>query len=196
MSKFVSETAAGKSVSAYVILNPKGKHVATVKAHFSNGGVCLVNVHDFGGEFQHAKASGYGYDKFTAALAGMTIDGHAMTDHCSCKKAPKPPKGRLTFPRDYKAPKGYSLANFSYISKATGGRFYRDHWQNLACDALGIARDKNLTDSEWVAIADKARDLENAWKASDDCESGFSDCYRESGLNYLKALGYTVIQAI
>ena len=71
MSKYVRETAAGKSISAYVIM--KGaRHVATVQAHFSNGGRCLVNVwHTDGREMQHASAGGYGYDKFTAALSGL-----------------------------------------------------------------------------------------------------------------------------
>jgi hypothetical protein len=197
MSKYVNETAAAKSLSAYVILNPKGQHVATVKAHFSNSRRCLVNVHCFKDGFQHATAGGYGYDKFSHALRGMTIDGHAMTDHCSRDKAPKPPKGRHTFPRDYKPRKGYSLANFGRVSKATGGRFYRDHWQNLACDALGVARDmEGLTDGQLAAIAMRANELEANWIASDDCEAGYSDCYREAGLDYLKALGYRVIQAI
>ena len=103
----VSECAAAKSVSAYVILNPKGVHVATLRAH--HGGTCTVNVfqvgdvvnvrsyeaagfrqgdmnrdkylkaaHDAFG-FQVGRAGGGGYDKFTAALSGMIIDGHKMT---------------------------------------------------------------------------------------------------------------------
>lgn len=198
-TKYVTETKAGKSISAYVILNKSGKQVATVRAHFSDGGTCLVNVWDNATpEMQHATASGYGYDKFTSALSGMTIDGHSLSNHSSRDGAPKPPKGRVTFPRDYKPRKGYSLANFAHVSKATGGRLYIDHWRDLACDAMGVARPESahmdLTD--WEVIQEKAFQLESEWKVSDDCESGYTDCYKESGLKYLEAIGYRVMKAI
>lgn len=196
MSKYVSETAAGKSISAYVILNKKGEHVATVKAHFSNGGTCLVNVHDDKAGFQSAKASGYGYDKFTKALSNCTIDGHELSDHCSTKSAPKPPKGRKTFPSDYKPRKGYSLANFTSVS-VSGERVNRDYWQDKAWAEMGLqgaTRDvKNERRSEMYELANN---LETAWRESDDCERGYSSCFRESGLDYLKAIGYRVICAI
>lgn len=60
--------------------------------------------------FMTSKASGYGYDKKTAALAGLVIDGVAITDHCSRYGAPARP-GNL-YPRDFVPPLGYSLANF------------------------------------------------------------------------------------
>ena len=103
-SKYVSETKAGQSVSAYVILK-NGKDIATVRAHFSDGGSVLVNVFNYGATnsdheskpFQHARAGGYGYDKFTAALSGMTIDGITMCNHSNradseykCDKTGKP----------------------------------------------------------------------------------------------------------
>lgn len=199
MSKYVNETAAAKSLSAYVILNRKGEHVATVKAHFSNGGTCLVNVHDFNSKddgFQHAKAGGYGYDKFTAALRGMKIDGHAMSDHSEHGQAPRPPKGRKTYPADFKLPKGYELANYASISKATGSRLWSDHWKDEARKALSIPADTNLSDDEFETLFKKARQLEKDWQQSDDCESGYTSCFRKSGLDYLKALGYRVIQAV
>jgi hypothetical protein len=196
-TKYVHDTKAGKSISAYVVLNKKGEHVATIKAHFSDGGTCLVNVHDFNGEFQHATAGGYGYDKFAAALSGMTIDGHKMTNHASSEGAPKPPKGRKTFPRDYRPKKGYSLANYTSISKATGYTIYRDEWIKRAYAELGIADESNDVKNErWDEVSEKARELENAWRESDDCETGYSSCFRESGLKYLQAIGYKVIQAI
>lgn len=180
---YVRETAAGKSIKAFVILDRKGAEVATVNCHFSDGGVCLVNVwqstapalksqaafakanpqakpskdRDF--YFQHAKASGYGYDKETSALSGLYIDGHLLTDHCSRLGAPKPPKGRKTFPRDTKAPKGYSFANYADGAKTfhDGTRFHPD---------------------------------------MPETESGYADCYRDSGLKFLTAIGYRVHQAI
>lgn len=115
MSKQVRETAAGQSISAYVILNRKGEHVATVQVHHANSGRVSVDVWNTGASrdghgLQQGAAGGYGYDKFTAALSGLTIDGHAMSDHCGARL--NPPKGRSTWPRDAKAPRGYTLANF------------------------------------------------------------------------------------
>lgn len=197
MAKYVSETKAGKSISAYVILDKKGNHVATVKAHFSDGGACLVNVHDDKAGFQSASASGYGYDKLTSALSGLTIDGHEMSNHCSRDGAPKPPKGRKTFPHDAKPRKGYSFANYTAISRETGNTIYRDEWIKRAYAELGIAdASDDVKNERWDEVAAKAHDLETAWRKSDDCEAGYSDCYRESGLDYLKAIGYRVIQAI
>lgn len=177
MSKFVRETAAGKSIAAWVIMKGSRK-VATVQAHYGNTRV-LVNIwqsdlaylacarkagidvstdshaaHD-AFAFQHASAGGYGYDKLSAALSGLMIDGHYLSDHCSRNGAPKPPKGAQRFPRDFKAPAGYSLANWESYT-----------WEN----------------GERVELPDDKK--------------GYRDCYREAGLKYLEMRGYRVIQAI
>lgn len=171
--KYVSECAAAKQLSAYVILNPKGEHVATFRAF--HGSTVVVNVFnvttaaqlrcakaaglmksDPGSQaareriahdnfsFQRGTAGGGGYDKVTAALSDMIIDGHKMTDHCGARLPL--PKGATVFPRDFKVPKGYALANFQ------------------------VGRDGK--------------------------PEGYMDCYRREGLEYLKALGYQVIYAI
>lgn len=195
MSNYVNDTAAAKSVRAIVILNKKGEHVATVRASWSKGGTCLLNVHDDKAGFQYARAGGYGYDKFTKCLSGMTIDGHALTDHCGARLPL--PKGEKVFPRDYKPRKGYSLANFAEISNATGNRITHDEWIKAAYLALGIADESDeVKNARWGDVALKVIELENAWRESDDCISGYRDCYRESGLDYLKALGYRIITAI
>ena len=135
----VRETAAGSSIRAIVIMRGK-RHVATVQAHYGNSRVSVDVWHTDGTPLQQASASGYGYDKFTSALSGLTIDGHTITDHCGARK--KPPRGAKVWPSDAKAPRGYRFANWSA--------------------ELG----------------------------------GYRDCYRESGLKYLEAIGYTVIDAI
>lgn len=191
--KHVRETTAGKSISAYVILNPKGEHVATVQSHYANGGTVTVDVWNIGDKatlktalamgysvdekghlidakgvnmglypycvagLQQGRAGGGGYDKFTAALRGAVIDGHKMTDHCG--ESRKPPKGRKTWPRDAKAPKGFRFAN-------------------------------------WIDGSRKAHDGSRMYPHIPEGESGYASCYRESGLEYLKAIGYRVIQAI
>lgn len=137
--KQVRETTAARSIRAIVIMRGK-RHVATVQAHYGNSRVSVDVWHTDGTPLQQGSASGYGYDKFTAALSGLTIDGHKMTDHCGARK--NPPRGATVWPRDAKEPRGYRFANYS-----------------AALD-------------------------------------GYTDCYRESGLNYLTAIGYTIIQAI
>lgn len=198
MTKYVSDTAAGKSVSAYVILNRKGEHVATVKAHWGNSR-CLVNVHCDKAGFQAATASGYGYDKFSAALSHCTIDGHEMSDHCG--KALKPPKGRFVWPRDAKAPKGYWFVNWCTVDAKTGNRRDSYHWRDLA---LRIWREENGLDEStypesqetWDYVARNGRRLASEASERGDTAEGWQDCYRLVGLDYLKALGYRVIQAI
>jgi hypothetical protein len=137
--KRVDETTAGQSISAFVIISPENKLIAKVQAYYSKGGTVTVNVFNWGeGEsFQEGKAGGWGYDKFTAAIRGMVIDGHEITDHCQIRLEKPTEQG---FPRDFETPKGYSLAN------------YRDGFYN--------------------------------------------DCYKDAGLDYLRHLGYSVIQAI
>jgi hypothetical protein len=140
MSKQVRETNAAKSIRAYVILNPKGRHVATVQAHYGNSLVMVDVWHNDGAPLQQGRASGYGYDKFTAALSGLVIDGHVMADHCGERL--KPPRGNDVWSRDAECKRGYRFSNWS-VEKA-----------------------------------------------------GWASCHKESGLDYLKALGYTIIAAI
>lgn len=88
--------------------------------------------------FQVSRAGGYGYDKRTAALAGMIIDGIPLTDHCSRFGAPiGPDHGR--FPQGYEAPKGFRLSNWFRIDRTDPdrpGRFDRsplpDGWTGYA----------------------------------------------------------------
>lgn len=121
--KQVRETAAGKAISAYIVLRADGTHVATVQAF--HGGSCQVDVWNFGPDNptaakrdaardfgpQQYRAGGYGYDKFAAALAGVEIDGHHLTDHCGGSL--KPPEGATGWPRDATAPAGYHFANWN-----------------------------------------------------------------------------------
>lgn len=132
--KQVRETQVGKSIKAYVILNRKGEYVAKVQAHFADSGRVTVDVWDANRPLQQGSASGYGYDKFSAALSGLTIDGHTMSDHCGVAK--NPPRGRKTFPVDAKAPKGYTFANFVSAERAKdyGAKEGEEGW--LSCYRL------------------------------------------------------------
>lgn len=114
--KQVRETKAGKSVSAWVVLK-RHRHIATIQAHYSDGGTVIVNVFNHGKNrsaeklpFQSGHAGGYGYDKFTAALAGLEIDGHKLTNHCQVNRKPK----TGLYSREATAPRGFQFANFTH----------------------------------------------------------------------------------
>lgn len=200
--KRVDETPQGRAISAFVIMKGKRK-VATVQMRYGSGGGLLVNVFQDSDAAersamaahqtkikglseveatardmwaQSATAGGYGYDKSTAALSGMWIDGHQLTDHCSRKRAPKPPRGRTTFSQSATPRRGYSFANFTTFL-TDGDKPER------------IDQHKRRFDEAYAARVDAAIE-------ADQVEKGYTDCYRESGLKYLEAMGYTVIQAI
>lgn len=94
MTKLVRDTKAGKSISAWVVLDCDNNLVATVQAHYSDSGGVMIDIYSYNVEsshgptlrgVQHGKASGYGYDKLTAALAGLEICGIRFMDHCETK---------------------------------------------------------------------------------------------------------------
>lgn len=182
MTKYVRETSAAKSIKAFVIMKGS-RHVATVQAHYGNSR-CLVNVwhNDGSAPMQHGSASGGGYDKFTAALSGLTIDGHVMSDHCGARLSP--PKALGYFPADYKPRRGYRLENYGEYD-AHGVRWTSYSAQDSARTQLGES-------AEWDAVGALAKQL----RADANLTRGYSSCYKESGLSYLEALGYSVISAI
>jgi hypothetical protein len=165
-TKYVGETKAGKSISAWIVLNKRGVEIACIRSHYSDGGTCLVNVFNYGDEktnksaktkgFQSGTAGGGGYDKFTSALSRMEIDGIKLGNHCEYSK--KPPANGV-WPKDFKAPKGWMLAN------------YRE--------------------SETIEVDGSFKRVP---LPPEKC--GFTSLYRLDGFKYLQAIGYRVIQAI
>ncbi len=191
MAKQVRETHAGSSISAWVILNKKGEHVATVNAHYSNSGTVTVDVWNRGDavercnaavekhfkatgktsrfyhhDLQQGRAGGYGYDKFTAALAGLWIDGQQMANHCGSVANAQKTKDRLF--AQYCKFHDYSGER----ARAAEKGWDRKHWDKRAAK-IG-ARFAN-----WCS--EKQR---------------FTSLHFEAGLERLKMLGYRVIQAI
>jgi hypothetical protein len=81
----VDETAAGKQIAAYVILDKKGAYVGKCLVHHGNGRT-IVNLWDWTNReqsnYQEGIAKGYGYDRFTSALDGLTFGGVELHDHC------------------------------------------------------------------------------------------------------------------
>jgi hypothetical protein len=195
MATQVRETSAGKSISAWVILNKKGVHVATVNAHYSNGGRVSVDVWNTsagidsickrpdcwaklpaGKDYQvsawelfglqQSRAGGYGYDKFAAALSGLIIDGHTMADHCG--QVPEAEKARTALMRQYVKFHDYSGER----TRAAENGWDQGYW-NKRAGRIGASFANYSTE--------KGR---------------FDSLHFTSGLDRLRALGYQVIQAI
>lgn len=102
--------AATKRISAYVVLHPEKGWVATIRAHHGESMVYAECVAKGVDRVQIGRASGYGYDKLTAAIDEFIIDGYMLTDHCA-GRLPLP-EGADVFPREFVPPPGYHMANF------------------------------------------------------------------------------------
>ena len=194
MSKNISDRC---NISAYVILNRKHEHVATVRALYGSGGTVHVEAYNLGDavgrcldtaiangrvkseklptapeyyttpearrryaarelyEYQRGRAGGYGYDKKTAALAGLIVDGHTLADHCG--RVPEDENKRKRLLLEYA--KNHATRDYEY-------------WRKRA-ERIGAS-----------------------W-ANYDHESGrYRDLYFRAGLDRLSDLGYSVIFAI
>lgn len=205
MATQVRDTKAGQSVSAYIILNSKGEHVATVNAHFANSGRVSVDVwnhgaavtrcasayqkcdttkpahkakihagygpswgdraHDLFG-LQQAHASGYGYDKRTAALSGLWIDGQQLADHCGTVANAE--KARAALFAQYCKFHDYSGERARAVEKG----WDRAHWDKRA-------RKIGARFANWSSEKNR-----------------YTSLHFQPGLERLETLGYRVIQAI
>lgn len=217
MATQVRETAAGKSISAYAVLNKKGEHVATVNAHFANSGRVTVDVWNLGGAadrclaaaakcgavtpaqldnaeaasrakrdwcqpeeharfaaydlfgMQQGSAGGYGYDKFTAALSRLWIDGHQLADNSGRGPATE----RL-------------LAQYK--------RACAKHQVRTPTEGQGVAVAYAFPEGFDKAWREKAAKMGAHFA---NYQGGrWTSLYLEAGLKRLETLGYRVIQAI
>ncbi len=187
-TKYVRDTSAGKSISAWVILDKKNKRVADVQAFFGNNGRVLVNVWPTGGDLQHSTGQGV-----ESALAGLVIDGHTLGDHCNRDGAQKLPKGSFVYPKDVKAKPGYYFANHSTVEAKTGHRIYSDYKDTDEYRAFDIPenmRKYGTCDNIKTSCFHEMKINAGDW------QQGYPDCYKHAGLRYLAEMGYRVLQAI
>ena len=153
----MQDHTAFQRVASFTIIHPKKKGYAIVNVAYPAPGhgerplsVFVIDAFGDTRTCQMGKAGGYGYDKLTAALSGLVIDGHTLADHSHTDKT---------------------------------------------CKIL-VKRAKGKTYDECRAILKRYPGYSFAnWGFRDDGE-GPSSCYKEPGLDYLRALGYSVIQAI
>lgn len=181
MQKLVRETAAGRSISAWIILDKKRQQVATIQAYYADSGRVTVDVWNQGDaalkcyraaftdtqkqaaeedaaaerewlrgrpddleqwaafdtfNLQQGAAGGHGYDKLTAAMAGIWIDGHRLADHCGTAE-PAAEKQRVRLLRAYEkaaAEPDFDHAPWKEKAAKIGATFanYRDgRYRNL-----------------------------------------------------------------
>ena len=185
--KRVDETKAGQSISAFVIISPENVFIAKVQAHYSEAGRVLVNVWNWGEgqNYQEGSAGGYGYDKFTAAIRGMVIDGHELTDHCA-----------VSLPKPEIFDAGSEMVICESVETTGGGGLKIRVLQDNVVYKTG---DIVVTLPELVTKLDYfPHDFQPpaGYHVANWTDKGYADCYKESGLDYLKRLGYSVIQAI
>lgn len=216
MAVQVRETKAGKSISAYVVLNKKGEQVATVNAHFSDGGRVTVDVwnigdkavqacrvaalkcgalkpeafgkaveaskvkRDWGNGQDHESHAAYdlfgmqqgaagGYDKFTAALRGIWIDGHQLAGNSD--KSPATERLMSQYKR--------ACEKFKFITPIEG--------QGVS---VSYAFPEGFR-KEWDLKAAKIGAYFTNFNGG-----RHTSLYLEAGLKRLEKLGYRVIQAI
>lgn len=166
--KQVRETSAAKSISAWVILK-KGKEIATVHAYYGN--TVMVDVWDAGPNStgpQQGRASGYGYDKQTAALAGLTIGHVRMYDHSEQDDTTR------------KLLKQYHKALDNWSPNDTCTRIELDEMWRNKIEKLGM----------------RFANHEKATLPTGETYYRYGSLYYESGLDRLGLMGFTVIRAI
>ena len=177
----VRESAAGKSISAWIILNNKGEYCATVQTHYGNSRT-QVDIWAAGMDLQQGSASGYGYDKFTAALAGLKIDNHILNNHCGQNETTK----SILEAYLRKVKEAYKLGKPKAVIDGI-----EKHYKKQA-EKIG-ARFANYSQFYKGDIASynfkgNTKKTPSIWY--------YTDLYLGSGLKRLEMLGYKVYQAI
>lgn len=207
------ETSAGKSISAWVILNKKGVHVATVNAHYGNGGRVSVDVWNIGtaavgNSFAIARANGRISDADLAKRIGKAPD-YYKTEESRVDWAAYDAMGM-----QQSAAGGYGYDKFA---AALSGLIIDGHTMADHCGQVPEAeKARAALMRQYCKFHDysgeRARAAEKGWDraywdnraarigtsfANYSSEKGrFDSLHFTSGLERLRALGYKVIQAI
>lgn len=84
------------------------------------------------GIIHKGRASGYGYDRYRAALSGAVIDGHEIVDDCEVQLPY--PTGQDFFYRTDFVPKGYFFSNI--MTLPNGERGYKNCFKRAGLDYL------------------------------------------------------------
>lgn len=210
MAKQVRETTAGAAISAFVVLNKKGEHVATVNAHYSSGGRVSVDVWNIGDavvrSFETARRNGRLSDAALAKHASRAPDYY--TDQGECEQW----AARDLFGLQQASAGGYGYDKFA---AALAGLIIDGHTIANHCGQVPEcekARQRILAQYLKAAKVGEAGDLTSRqkwqkkaaaiganfcnWRTDESGAGYWNDIHFESGLDRLRAFGYRVIQAI
>lgn len=175
----IDETSAGRCISAYIVLNKKGERVATIRAHYGNS-LVRVEVWTPEHDVQTGRAGGGGYDKFTACLRGMKIDGIELNDHCGQNEQTK------------KLLAKYKKEVFAGLMTDD-----RQNYWNAKVAKIGASfanyRTLYLMNGQYVESYNLPAGV---LKEVLQTIGMYNNIYLQSGLDKLRALGYRVHQAI
>ncbi len=155
--RHMEENTALARAASFTITHPdkpEGYAVINIAYPKDGAGRLTVYVVDAFGETrtcERGQASGFGYDKVTAALRGLSVDGVKFTDHCGSDEKSN------AWLAEYRAAHGAD--------------------PELCKRIEGSARADGYNFANWT-------------------DSGWSSCYRESGMDILRAMGYRIIKGI
>lgn len=191
--KYVRDTAAGKSLSAWVVLRTgrfAGDVAAKISAHYSNSRV-LVNVDDVAG---FTSATG---DDLQNALSFLTVDGVQMYDHAAIPEdADKWLKKVAAIYKRHALPElpdlGVEQGSMSW------GEFQAARRAKMTPEYMELAGERNrrkqLIQSAMLKLT---TEVENRGvQFANGGETGPKSIYFVSGLDRLAFMGYRVINII
>lgn len=206
MATQVRETSAGKSISAWVILNKKGVHVATVNAHYSNGGRVSVDVWNIGtaavgNSFAIARANGRISDANLAKLIDKAPDYYkteesrldwAAYQSCCMQQSAAGGYGydKLAAALSGLIIDGHTIAD--HCGQVPEAEKARARLMRQYCKAMASGDDVT-TRRYWD---DKAARIGCSFANYSTEKGRFTSLYFLNGLRRLESLGYQVIQAI
>ena len=206
MANQVRETKAGRAISAYIVLDKKGAHVATINAHYSDGGRVTLDVWNIGNavmrSFETALKIGRVSDKALAAMAEKAPDYYK--DQASREDW----AARDMFGLQQSSAGGYGYDKFA---AALAGLIIDGHTMANHCGQVPEDEKKRAAlmrayiqavesgapagAKEWRDKAARIGCHFTNWTKCGDFER-WSSLYFESGLSRLECFGYRVIQAI
>lgn len=212
MTKQVRETTAGAVISAWVILNKKGQHVATVNAHYSNGGRVTVDVWNIGEAVQRSFS--------TARITGAISDAKAAQTAAKAPDYYTDDASRLDWAAyDAMRMQQSSAGGYGYdkFAAALSGLVIDGHTIADHCGQVPEAeKARAALMRQYCKFHDysgeRTRALENGWDQAywnkraarigasfanyNTEKERFTSLHFTSGLDRLRELGYQVIQAI
>ncbi|UHS65832.1 hypothetical protein Ah13B_17 [Aeromonas phage AhMtk13b] len=189
----VRETAAGKQISAWVVLytgRRAGEVAAKVMAHYSAARV-LVNVSDVEG---YRCATG---DRLENALSFLTVDGVRVFDNCAV-----PEDGAKWLKKAAAIYKKYALPELPDLGIDQTGLSWAEYTaeraKRITPEYRAAVQARNDIKSQRIAAMDKleVQIVARGMRFANGDDTGPKSIYYIAGLDRLAVMGYQVIQAI